>query len=36
MLRPGVTVESIWQSGHFPLSDYAFGTAHHPPSGKVS
>ncbi len=34
-LRPGLTVESMWQARHFPLGDYAFTPAHLPLSGKV-
>ena len=34
-LRPGFTVESIWQARRFPLSDYAFSTARVPVSGRV-
>jgi hypothetical protein len=34
-LRPGFTVESMWQARRFPLSDYAFSTARVPVSGRV-
>jgi len=35
-LRPGLSVESAWQSRHFPLSDYAFTTANVAASRQVS